>query len=104
MNGETHYQIAQRCGVKRETISRDLIKWRNTGGFEEWIEQEFFRLHGFVNSDPISSEAAYRVVAGIKKKSITKKIVTNLEAAKKIEYRITIVDELKTKGESNGTY
>lgn len=94
--GETHEQIALQCGVRRETISRDLMKWRGVGGFDDWVEKEFFRLHGQTQSGPIPAETAYKVLARMKEKAITSTIKANLETYGGIEYRITIVDEVKT--------
>ena len=70
------------------------MKWREVGGFDDWVENEFFRLHGQTQFGPISTETAYRVIARMKEKAIASKINAKLEASGGIEYKITIVDEI----------
>lgn len=39
-------QLAKMCGVSKRTIIRDINKWRQEGGFEEFLLKEFFYLYG----------------------------------------------------------
>jgi hypothetical protein len=42
---ETHEEMATACNVNRKTIERDLTKWKLSGGFDKFLEQEFFQLY-----------------------------------------------------------
>ena len=101
LEGKTHATIGEICGVRRETISRDLKKWREAGGFDTWVEDEFFRLHGYVKNEPISAETAYRVIAKMKEKTITNKISARYEAMGDVMYRVVLVDDEDELGEKN---
>lgn len=41
----TQEEIGVMCGVRRETISRDIRIMKETGEWFEWIESEFLYLH-----------------------------------------------------------
>jgi len=43
---ETLDQIAEHCGVNPRTIDRDVLKWKQKGGFDKFLEREFFSLYG----------------------------------------------------------
>lgn len=43
---KTNYNgLATLCGVTKRTIIRDINKWRQDGGFEECLVDEFFRSY-----------------------------------------------------------
>lgn len=44
----TYDEIAQLCGVTKKTIYRDVLSWKEQGGFKEFLLHEFFRLYGIV--------------------------------------------------------
>ena len=37
--GLSRQQIADKLGVHRDTIQRDIRKWKKTGGYKEWYKQ-----------------------------------------------------------------
>jgi hypothetical protein len=39
-------EIASECGVNPRTIDRDIVKWKNKGGFDKFLDREFFQLYG----------------------------------------------------------
>lgn len=39
-------EIAQECNVNPRTIDRDIVKWKRTGGFDRFLDREFFQLYG----------------------------------------------------------
>jgi hypothetical protein len=43
---KTLEEIAEECKVTRRTIDRDIRKWKDRGGFDRFLEQEFFQLYG----------------------------------------------------------
>ena len=43
---ETLDDIALHCGVNPRTIDRDIEKWKSKGGFDRFLEREFFSLYG----------------------------------------------------------
>jgi len=43
---ETYAELAKRCGVSKRTIVRDVNGWKQEGGFDEFLVQEFFFQYG----------------------------------------------------------
>jgi hypothetical protein len=43
---ETQAEMAVACKVDRRTIERDIVKWKQGGGFDRFLEREFFQLYG----------------------------------------------------------
>jgi hypothetical protein len=39
-------EIATDCGVNPRTIDRDILKWKQHGGFDKFLDREFFILYG----------------------------------------------------------
>jgi hypothetical protein len=39
-------EIADACGVNPRTIDRDILKWKQKGGFDKFLDREFFTLYG----------------------------------------------------------
>jgi hypothetical protein len=84
--GFSQEEIANRCGVTRRTIVRDIGFWKESGGFEEWLHQEFFRLHNIVQEE--NSVVAYHVIVKLFEKFLrkvdskddSKKIIVNFSA------------------------
>lgn len=44
----TYDEIADLCGVTKKTIYRDVLQWKEQGGFNEFLIHEFFKLYGIV--------------------------------------------------------
>lgn len=76
--GTTHEEIARLCGVTRRTIERDIAEWRAEGGFERWLQDEFFRLHDKVRSD--DEKTAYKVIARLLERTLKQKVEAQVEA------------------------
>jgi hypothetical protein len=71
LSGKTLQEIAEECGVGIATIHRDLKAWRDSGGFELWLTEEFYRLHGQVKgTDPTT---AYREISNLLGRTITQR-------------------------------
>lgn len=75
--GQTQKEIAEICGCTVRTIKRDLDKWRTSGGFEKWLEAEFYRLHNIIQEE--DPKLAYREVAKLKAKTMTDKTEVKAE-------------------------
>ena len=39
-------EIATVCNVNPRTIDRDIAKWKQRGGFDKFLDREFFQLYG----------------------------------------------------------
>jgi len=76
IEGKTSQQIAEECSVTRETIERDKHAWRQSGDFEDWIKEEWLRLHLLIQQkDPV---IAYREITRLLGKTLTQKVETAL--------------------------
>jgi len=76
IEGKTSEQIAKECGVTRETIERDKHAWRQSGDFEDWIKEEWLRLHILIQEkDPV---IAYKEITRLLGKTLTQKVETAL--------------------------
>ena len=71
-------EMAAACGVNEKTIDRDLKQWKQGGGFEEWLQQEFFSLHKAMKGDD-KAALAYSTVAQLLGKSMTQKVQQQIE-------------------------
>jgi len=49
----TYDEIAQLCGVTKRTIRRDVEQWKQEGGYDEWLTEQFFKLYGLVKTQDI---------------------------------------------------
>jgi len=70
--GTSQDRIAEFCGVTTRTIRRDIRRWRETGGFEEWLQEEFFRLHNSVRDE--EEVIAYKTIARLLERTLTQKV------------------------------
>ena len=97
--GTSKGQIAELCGVRQETISRDIRQWKLDGGFEEWLQDEFFKLHSEVKQgDPTKT---YQVVSRLLEKTLTRKVESHITGRQ--ELKITILDEVNDGGDNLDT-
>ena len=49
----TFNEIAKQCGVTKRTIRRDVQEWKNKGGYDSFLLEEFFKLYGVIKiEDP----------------------------------------------------
>jgi len=75
--GKTYQDIATVCGVTERTIRRDITEWEESGGFEEWLLNEFFRLHSQKGEGDWKTR--YRVVSRLLEKTLKQKIEADVE-------------------------
>lgn len=72
-DGKTYYQIAQDCGCTERTINRDIVYWKDNGGFDKWLLSEFMRLHAKELSKD-DGGLAYRCVSDLLKKRLKEEV------------------------------
>lgn len=49
----TYEELATLCGVTKRTIRRDIEQWKQQGGYDEFLTEEFFKLYGIIKvKDP----------------------------------------------------
>lgn len=77
--GKSYEEIATVCGVTRWTIIRDIKEWKEKGGFEDWLLDEFFRLHG--EEAEGDWKTRYKVVSRLLEKTLKQKIEADVEGA-----------------------
>ena len=44
----TYNEIAKQCGVTKRTIRRDIEDWKQHGGYDEFLTEQFFKLYGIM--------------------------------------------------------
>lgn len=78
LKNETHEEIAEAVGVKnRKTIERDLQAWRDSGGLETFLHDEWLRMHGKIKEmEPLE---AYRQLTKLLSKTLTQRVQTELK-------------------------
>lgn len=67
--GYSFPKIAESCNCSEKTIDRDIAEWRDEGGFDRWLLQEFLRLH----NQEVGKEdggQAYRCITDLLKKRL----------------------------------
>lgn len=78
LNGKSHQQIAEDCGLKnRRTIIRDIELWAQSGGLERWLQQEWLKLHGKITSE--DPKEAYRQMSKLLSKTMTQRVKAEIE-------------------------
>lgn len=82
--GATLPYIAGECGVSEKTIDRDLKEWRESGGYDTWLNCELLILHDAAVEEDII--AAYRVVADLWKERMRKKTEIELSGKMEVEH------------------
>jgi hypothetical protein len=90
LTGETITQIAEACNVRDKTIDRDLREFRQNGNFEDWLKEEWMRLHLIVlRHDPVE---AYQQVTRLLGNALTRKIEAHtIEEIKIDEKHVSII-------------
>jgi DNA-binding Lrp family transcriptional regulator len=58
---QTQDDIATELKVSRKTVVRDLAKWKANGGFDRFLQREFFELYG-IEKRKDTSRALDRIV------------------------------------------
>lgn len=79
LRGKTNAEIAKTTipPVTDWTIKKDRRLWRNSGGYYEWLEGEFFRLHGDMRDE--DRKTAYKEVCRLLGRFISRKIEAKVE-------------------------
>jgi Trp operon repressor len=75
--GRSYSEIASLCGVDEKTIRRDIKEWRDNGGFEDWLQNEFFALHNQVRDT--NMELAYKIISGLLEKNMKQRVEATVE-------------------------
>lgn len=82
-------ELAKLCHCAERTIIRDINKWRNEGGFEEFLMDEFFR--SYPNIKEKFPEKAFDRLCYLLGKTITRKIEKDMRATLDVTTRHIIV-------------
>ena len=78
LKGLNRDEIGRECGVTEKTIDRDIKAWLQTGLFEQWLREEWLRLHNIIiQHNPVE---AYRQLT----KLLGKTLVQRIEAYEQI--------------------
>ena len=93
---ETQDKIAERCGVHRNTIVRDIRDMKESGEWDEWIEKEFLRLH---KHPEIKPHVKYVQIAILYGRTKTQKIETSMKGPASIVLSFDKTMEIKPKDE-----
>lgn len=72
LEGKMIAEIAEEMGVSEPTVYRLLRKWRESGGFEEWLHEEWVRSYGEVRQ--IDPTVSFRELSGLLGKHIRQKM------------------------------
>jgi len=95
LSGQTITQIAEHCGVQDKTIDRDLAKFRNSGEFEEWLKEEWMRIHYIIIHE--NPTEAYRNLTKLVSNMLTRRIEALTITKEVTENRdITIIADYTT--------
>jgi hypothetical protein len=84
---KTQEEMATELNVARKTIQRDLTKWKASGGFDRFLQREFFELYG-IEKRKDTSRALDRIITLMIRRN--PEIETKLEQPNKLV--IEIVD------------
>lgn len=73
LEGRSYTEIAGLCGITRMTLYRDIRAWIKTGDFDEWLREEWLKIHQDVMKKKDMKEV-YRQLSGMIKRRIAEKI------------------------------
>ena len=77
LEGWTQEEVADKCGVCRETIARDIRKWKLTGGWDDWIRAEFFDMHELAKAEDFIG--SYKEIAKLAARTMTQRAETTIQ-------------------------
>lgn len=77
LQGLTTDQIADICKVTEKTIDRDLRAFRQSGAFDDWLREEWMRLHAIIQEKDPSE--AYRQLTRLLGKTIVARIEQKID-------------------------
>ena len=92
---KTQEEMATELNISRKTICRDLTKWKLNGGFDRFLNREFFELYG-IEKRKDTSRALDRIV--------TLMIRRNPETENKLEQPTKLVIEIVDPKSPNKIY
>jgi len=77
LEGWTQEEIAEKCGVCRETINRDIRKWKLTGGLEDFIRSKWLEKLEIIEDEdiPLTFKELSKLVA----RSMTQRTEAKIE-------------------------
>ena len=75
--GTNQDEIADLCGVCRETINRDIKAWELSGGWDDWIRREFKGL--FTNITETDEPLAFREMSKLAARTMTQRTEAKVE-------------------------
>ena len=93
--GLTQEQIADRCGVSRRTIIRDMQDWVESGLFETWLKLEFVELYEYERT--ANPTIAFNALARLMGKMVTHRAEIKTESKEHITNRTVIELDPKTR-------
>jgi len=87
---KTTKQIAVMCNVTKRTITRDILKWKQEGGFEEFLMDEFLKSYPHIKET--FPEKAFDRLCYLLGKTITQKreVKQDIDIQEKQEVIVTL--------------
>ncbi len=80
--GSTQSEIAELCGVCRETINRDIRAWELSDGFGEWARREFRELYYDLKDE--DKPLTFRELGKLVARSMTQRTESKVEGFGKL--------------------
>lgn len=81
----TYDEIAQLCGVTKRTIRRDIAKWKDEGGYDAFLMEEFFKLYGLVKVKDVKH--AFDRICDLIRRRWAEAVVTRIEGPIEITWK-----------------
>jgi hypothetical protein len=83
---KTQLELSLACGVHVSTIKRDIVEWKASGEYDEWLDR---RWHYYLESDTIPDIEKFRALTRLKEKRSAKLNLMKIEHSGKIGLDIT---------------
>jgi len=80
--GDTFEVLATKCYCTKRTIIRDVNQWRQEGGFEQFLMDEFFRSYPNIKQE--FPDKAFDRLCYLLGKTLTRKIEKTVDVEQKI--------------------
>jgi hypothetical protein len=84
--------IAKQCDCSEKTIDRDFLEWKDNGGFDKWLLNEFMILHDDEVQKEVGSQA-YKVISELLKKRLKEQ--SEIEVIGIPKFAVEIIDNSK---------
>jgi hypothetical protein len=92
--GKSYEELAELCQCAVTTIKRDIKTWKDSGGFESFLLNEWQTLHKIIREeDPIT---AYKTVSNLLGKTVKKEVTVNQRVDIGIQYTELLKQEFAT--------